>query len=63
MLEGWWGEDPFKTILEGQQELRAVPGSDARWRKSGDYLVMQLYGFEIVLCDDGRWFLNDTSGG
>lgn len=61
MLKGWT-EDPFKTILEGQQELRNLAGSSAFWRKDGDYLVMQLYGFEIVLCDDGRWFLNDTSG-
>jgi hypothetical protein len=30
---------------------------------SSDALSLQLWGWEIVLCDDGTWFQRDTSGG
>lgn len=35
-----------------------------RWRLSRKGVFsMQLIGCEIVLCRNGHWFMNDTSGG
>ena len=47
----------IKPWLEGQE----ISATDLTLC-NGD-LHIQFWGWELVLCDDGGWFFNDTSGG
>jgi hypothetical protein len=49
------------AILDWHEYYNELP----HWHKNviTDSYSMQLLGCEIVLCDNGHWYMNDTSGG
>lgn len=56
-------EKDFEWILDSLVEAEEQRQLFPTWRRSSDCLAQQLWGIEIVLCPDGTWFVNDTSGG
>jgi len=60
------------AVGEGKADLKSLKADiDSYLRQHGPlrprledgYLLFQLWGFELVLCNNGHWFTNDTSGG
>lgn len=56
-------------ISQIKDDLETVMSEDCRGRsvespcyiRDGTYLQVQLDGYELVLTEDGRWFINDTA--
>jgi hypothetical protein len=57
---------PFEWLKEAEKEAvenQHNPFIPYSFRFTEDSAHIQFWGCEVVLTKDGKWFMNDTSGG
>lgn len=52
--------EPFDWLFHSVGD---TPMEDRYWKEQGDEAILELGSTELHLTKDGKWYLNDTSGG